>query len=751
MASAHTHLRTLESHQQLLSTVGTAADKPTLSSSKEHVVKYVETRRALDTHVNAARQHEQLYPPRWYDSILPANLPFDSRETVHEASSRIRETGDLALWQAEHKDWMSLQTQTCYGSIVCCAVVAVLVLVVVSQRQRVGGNMLPECYNPVDYVTGCEIYPLPKLLFMVASIIIILTKLITLDMTQGPYGALPLSLKISDVELEGLPNVLSGLVPESQREGVAGTLERVLAIWHGVLGAFLITLLLLFCYFPRNMLDRYPLAPLRGPPLLDRQIIFAPPGTLDVSAQIGNCSIFDVTEIYLAAQVFFGVDILFFFLFGALLFSIGEIFKLRYGQLWPGKGFINVEWLLRVASPFFWSSELRDLQVAASKTLAELNEQQRSTHKLSGAQKCDAQIMNGINHVCSLVQDAAHRHLLIANRVEAIGQYNRSRLLWTAAFQAAGLALWVPAAQANVQPCLHEMNRFVMVSFMSRGAIGRMQVLQFSCWLVFIVAVSFFVFMGICLPSNVSDSHFLNPSSWHVRFPEKMQTTLQRRYDSSPPMKEWCNTIVHLTLGTFFAVTVLFGELGALSFIDDTWIPNPWAAWQFQVMLYAAEIAVRFFCSKFVRKGVALPSPAEEAAYAVEVESHLLDVLHEFWEAGRGLDDVERALSAASLKLHAFIIDVVNNHPDAETGSPLLKKQILKEFVVDNRWLDAKTDGLGYRQSKNLDDLDSTRPPAAWFSSVHGYDEEDGWIRVQDGSFLPTFINGKAVLTVPLR
>ncbi|CAE7042110.1 ASPH [Symbiodinium natans] len=48
-----------------------------------------------------------------------------------------------------------------------------------------------------------------------------------------------------------------------------------------------------------------------------------------------------------------------------------------------------------------------------------------------------------------------------------------------------------------------------------------------------------------------------------------------------------------------------------------------------------------------------------------------------------------------------------------------------------------------------MEDHDVTRPVAPWFSVVFGFDEEDGWVKLEDGSYLPSFVNDVPVLTVP--
>mmetsp|Transcript_27948 Transcript_27948/g.80553 ORF Transcript_27948/g.80553 Transcript_27948/m.80553 type:complete len:219 (+) Transcript_27948:83-739(+) len=65
-------------------------------------------------------------------------------------------------------------------------------------------------------------------------------------------------------------------------------------------------------------------------------------------------------------------------------------------------------------------------------------------------------------------------------------------------------------------------------------------------------------------------------------------------------------------------------------------------------------------------------------------------------------------------------------------------------FLVDNRHLQARTNGVGYRFTKRLSDRDLTAV-AHWGANVQGQDEGDGWVRIGD-CFLPKMLNGHPVL-----
>ncbi|CAK9089603.1 unnamed protein product [Durusdinium trenchii] len=75
-----------------------------------------------------------------------------------------------------------------------------------------------------------------------------------------------------------------------------------------------------------------------------------------------------------------------------------------------------------------------------------------------------------------------------------------------------------------------------------------------------------------------------------------------------------------------------------------------------------------------------------------------------------------------------------------------LREEAPKRFLVDNRLLNAGTDGISYRFSQDLEDLDLSCT-ASWGSIVEGVDEGD-WIRVSDELYLPKMLGGVPVLTL---
>jgi len=71
----------------------------------------------------------------------------------------------------------------------------------------------------------------------------------------------------------------------------------------------------------------------------------------------------------------------------------------------------------------------------------------------------------------------------------------------------------------------------------------------------------------------------------------------------------------------------------------------------------------------------------------------------------------------------------------------------MRRYLADNAQLQAETDGIVYRRSKQLDDRDTNATTAHphWGDLVAGADEGDGWLRVAD-RYLPMEVDGIKVL-----
>jgi len=65
--------------------------------------------------------------------------------------------------------------------------------------------------------------------------------------------------------------------------------------------------------------------------------------------------------------------------------------------------------------------------------------------------------------------------------------------------------------------------------------------------------------------------------------------------------------------------------------------------------------------------------------------------------------------------------------------------------MIDNAELQHKGRALGFRHSKDLEDIHSERRGAAWGTVVHGVDEGDGWLKVEE-LYLPMTLNGVVVV-----
>jgi len=86
--------------------------------------------------------------------------------------------------------------------------------------------------------------------------------------------------------------------------------------------------------------------------------------------------------------------------------------------------------------------------------------------------------------------------------------------------------------------------------------------------------------------------------------------------------------------------------------------------------------------------------------------------------------------------------------PPASKATPLsLPKDLWNEYYVDNTDLKADTPGLGFRNSKHLEDR-AGDAAVEWGSTVMGVDLGDGWLRVHSDRYLPTHLGGKRVLSL---
>ncbi|CAE7899811.1 unnamed protein product [Symbiodinium necroappetens] len=126
---------------------------------------------------------------------------------------------------------------------------------------------------------------------------------------------------------------LTGAVPESDRPGVYGYVERLCAVWHGCLGSFAVGVLILLD-LGRHMRDDYALTTLSGKPVEKGAVILARPGTLDQEdADLSRCLAMMQEDLLVVAGEFFGMRNLVLFMSGAILFGIGLQLTLRFSRV----------------------------------------------------------------------------------------------------------------------------------------------------------------------------------------------------------------------------------------------------------------------------------------------------------------------------------------------------------------------------------------------------------------------------------
>jgi len=100
-------------------------------------------------------------------------------------------------------------------------------------------------------------------------------------------------------------------------------------------------------------------------------------------------------------------------------------------------------------------------------------------------------------------------------------------------------------------------------------------------------------------------------------------------------------------------------------------------------------------------------------------------------------------LCCGSPKMLSDLARWAKAHVDAEEW---LERHTPKKCYVFNRTLQAWSDYLAFRRSKDVDDKDDAAEGPAWGSTVVGYDEGDGWLCIAEGCYLPMALDGEAVL-----
>ncbi|CAK9115615.1 unnamed protein product [Durusdinium trenchii] len=749
---------------------------------------------------------QEKFPRRWYDIVVPVDMDLDGRPTVKQVLAELESKGGLKAWQMERKKRRLEQASKRTGALVFWLVVLVLVLTPLFERTRLRGLLSSECSDDSE-ISECrwEILPYPRLALWCALTIVVLFKLCCLDMSRGPWGAIPpiflptfgRTASKDFVQKEGkhaLPRVVTGAVPESEREGFYGSLEQFVAVWHGLLGSFAAAVLLLMS-FSRHMSDSEALAVQSGEQLQSRTVVLAQAGALDdKNSDLSRCLAMERDDVLVVDQEFFGMRNLLLFMCGAVLFGIGELFKLRSVQDFPGKNLCGFDSLLRLCKPWIWSQKVRQLKAQANALAFQLQRPQSS-----GAGETDP-----LNET----EASPDGHTVTVNRAKQefgqsvcdtaeflmrnagwynFGHLNFWRVVWAAVFQLAGVALWVPASLPELMPCLHQTSTWSVAKWMVTDAVDESEIISFGsvCALVAILCLVFALFL---IPYELHVYSPFNPYNWPVKI-----KFLQGLYKAcSEDLREgaiesqhWLRLIVDGVFLVILCIALLFGQMGApwhltadptSGWDKEKWKLdieeinlNPWALWRIQVALYAVELAMRFFGNSCVAgKSRVVPSVPEEAAYAAQVQDMLLEIVHQVADvAGDAYDpdpEIDAMLCEASNSLQLKVYDEYESALERRTFSEReyedFERRTLaagqgqrgtkpQEFIIDNRWLKAQTDGLSYRNSPDMEDHDVTRPVAPWYSLVYGYDLENGWVEVEGGGYLPAFVNDVPVLTIP--
>lgn len=120
----------------------------------------------------------------------------------------------------------------------------------------------------------------------------------------------------------------------------------------------------------------------------------------------------------------------------------------------------------------------------------------------------------------------------------------------------------------------------------------------------------------------------------------------------------------------------------------------------------------------------------------------------------RGLQSSSPRLSILSSVVSATLGGILSPRSSSKrlsSAQPVETPGVKARFTVDNSSLKSKADGIGLRKSKRLDDTDDF--VMTWGCTLEGFDEGDGWVKVQHAHkdatcdhYLPVAIRGHAVL-----
>eukprot|EP00913_Durusdinium_trenchii_P022472 g21109.t1 len=241
------------------------------------------------------------------------------------------------------------------------------------------------------------------------------------------------------------------------------------------------------------------------------------------------------------------------FMCGAVLFGIGELFKLRSVQDFPGKNLCGFDSLLRQELGYFalnadegeafgvcsyafavleafashgsgvrrlgqpGASQVRQLKAQANALAFQLQRPQSS-----GAGETDP------------LNETEDGHGVCQSMQYNFGHLNFWRVVWAAVFQLAGVALWVPASLPELMPCLHQTSTWSVAKWMVTDAVDESEIISFGSVcamhlgvtssvvserseLQALVAILCLVFALFLIPYELHVYSPFNPYNWPVK------------------------------------------------------------------------------------------------------------------------------------------------------------------------------------------------------------------------------------------
>mmetsp|Transcript_60162 Transcript_60162/g.196527 ORF Transcript_60162/g.196527 Transcript_60162/m.196527 type:complete len:660 (-) Transcript_60162:245-2224(-) len=415
-------------------------------------------RSGLASAPNAPWSSQQLYPRRWYDSILPINSPWDGRTSMQDetstkdeaAVSKARARSRLAFKQLRHRNKMiGICLPTLIVGIPLC-------------QQWLNPTELVVCDWSTDRMSRdagkCLQRPDWRIGFFLTGIAFIVIKLMTIDFGRHFTQCIPDQLR--GVGAAARPRMGSTIcrghhwaIPATHRRGLLGYVERVIALWH-VVNTPVVVLASLWQYGLKFDTERLEVLKAAG------GLMLVPRGDKDRIGGAFCCTFDTANELQHRSLIFFGPHSMILFMLGACAIVAGEIFKVRPLQRCVLKRLVDLQGLLNHTTSLRRSRFFMMLRDDVNRL--RLSEKGNGDHGrvIVAGEGGEDEGVDALQDVGAkmekIVTGASEQlHSLFHDEMCAMIHFaDRKRLWWTAVLQSFGFVMWMPVALVYTRPCL---------------------------------------------------------------------------------------------------------------------------------------------------------------------------------------------------------------------------------------------------------------------------------------------------------